>query len=456
MIFHILLELATHPDVMTAVIFALLISFVGLESEKLARWWSIGSKRARDLWITLWSEHTTPREIGLAVATGVFIGCTPALGFHGWIALGVATIANLNRIWAWVGSRISNILILPWIVIAEIEIGHHLRFGGWMHLSKEEVMERRGKLLLDWLIGSVPIGIALAIVLGLLAFGLAHVRLRKNLPEKSPDNSEEKPGELKLGPFSAWTGHSLIVTSPEERRKKRSQDPLVALHYQLSIARTEGDLETIVLADHAGTVVAGAGAWAACEGNCRLCAAACAKWKAPPIPGLPSSKARSRVRSLRISGQDVLLCSRRTRSAAPASRGCDSRAPPRGSPAFYAPPGRPPFSQFAPLAATACTSAAWATMTATTNGGGSKAIPGLIRRAVVAGVEKATEAPDSIKHLVGDLKLPKEIASYIFAQVDETKNGLFRVVAKEMRDFLEHTNLSGEMTKSLHFLEVQG
>jgi hypothetical protein len=82
-------------------------------------------------------------------------------------------------------------------------------------------------------------------------------------------------------------------------------------------------------------------------------------------------------------------------------------------------------------------------------------IPELIRRAVVAGVEKATEAPDSIKHLVGDLKLPKEIASYIFAQVDETKNGLFRVVAKEMRDFLEHTNLSGEMTKMLTSLKFE-
>jgi hypothetical protein len=82
-------------------------------------------------------------------------------------------------------------------------------------------------------------------------------------------------------------------------------------------------------------------------------------------------------------------------------------------------------------------------------------IPELIRRAVVAGVEKATEAPDSLKHFVGDLKLPKEFASYIFSQVDETKNGLFRVVAKEMRDFLEHTNLSGEMTKMLTSLKFE-
>ncbi|HEX7664102.1 MAG TPA: hypothetical protein VF407_06325, partial [Polyangiaceae bacterium] len=82
-------------------------------------------------------------------------------------------------------------------------------------------------------------------------------------------------------------------------------------------------------------------------------------------------------------------------------------------------------------------------------------IPELIKRAVVAGVERATEAPESIKHFVGDLKLPKELASYIFSQVDETKNGLFRVVAKEMRDFLEHTNIASEMQKMLTSLQFE-
>src|SRR6185295_17973857 len=76
-------------------------------------------------------------------------------------------------------------------------------------------------------------------------------------------------------------------------------------------------------------------------------------------------------------------------------------------------------------------------------------IPELIKRAIEVGVEKATEAPDNLKQFVGDLKLPKEIAHYLLTQVEETKNGLFRVVAKEMRDFLEHTNLAGEMQKML-------
>jgi hypothetical protein len=82
-------------------------------------------------------------------------------------------------------------------------------------------------------------------------------------------------------------------------------------------------------------------------------------------------------------------------------------------------------------------------------------IPELIKRAVEIGVEKATEAPDTVKQFVHDLKVPKEIAGYILSQVEETKNGLFRVVAKEMRDFLEHANLSGEMQKILTTVQFE-
>jgi hypothetical protein len=82
-------------------------------------------------------------------------------------------------------------------------------------------------------------------------------------------------------------------------------------------------------------------------------------------------------------------------------------------------------------------------------------IPEIFKRAVEAGVNQATHAPENIKTFIGDLKLPKDIASYIFAQVDETKNGLFRVVAKEMRDFLEHTNLAGEMQKLLTTVQFE-
>lgn len=82
-------------------------------------------------------------------------------------------------------------------------------------------------------------------------------------------------------------------------------------------------------------------------------------------------------------------------------------------------------------------------------------IPELIKRAVELGVEKAAEAPDNLKEFVGGMKLPREMAHYLLSQVEETKNGLFRVVAKEIRDFLEHTNLATEMQKMLTTVQFE-
>jgi hypothetical protein len=82
-------------------------------------------------------------------------------------------------------------------------------------------------------------------------------------------------------------------------------------------------------------------------------------------------------------------------------------------------------------------------------------IPELIKRAVELGVEKAAEAPDNLKEFVGGMKLPREVAHYLLSQVEETKNGLFRVVAKEIRDFLEHTNLANEMQKMLTTVQFE-
>jgi hypothetical protein len=82
-------------------------------------------------------------------------------------------------------------------------------------------------------------------------------------------------------------------------------------------------------------------------------------------------------------------------------------------------------------------------------------IPELIKRAVEIGVEKASEAPDNLKEFVGGIKLPREMAGYVFAQVEETKNGLFRVVAKEIRDFLEQTNVGAEMQKVLTTVQFE-
>ena len=82
-------------------------------------------------------------------------------------------------------------------------------------------------------------------------------------------------------------------------------------------------------------------------------------------------------------------------------------------------------------------------------------IPELLKRAVELGVEKATDAPEALRHLVADLRLPKEDATYLLSQVEDTKNGALRVVAKETREFLEHTNLAHELQKMLTTLQFE-
>jgi hypothetical protein len=78
-----------------------------------------------------------------------------------------------------------------------------------------------------------------------------------------------------------------------------------------------------------------------------------------------------------------------------------------------------------------------------------------IRRLVETGFEKITEGPESLRNFVSDIKLPKEIAGYILSQIDETKNGLYRVVAKEIRGFLQQNDLGEELARALSHLSVE-
>ncbi len=116
----------------------------------------------------------------MAVALGVFIGCSPAVGMHGAIALGAATLFRLSRLWCFLGSRISSIVILPWIVMAEVELAHFVREGSWLHLSREELVAQRHHLMLDWILGWFPIGIGSGVFFGALAALAFSLKKRAN------------------------------------------------------------------------------------------------------------------------------------------------------------------------------------------------------------------------------------------------------------------------------------
>jgi len=84
-----------------------------------------------------------------------------------------------------------------------------------------------------------------------------------------------------------------------------------------------------------------------------------------------------------------------------------------------------------------------------------RAVREVIRRVLETGYEKLSGGPENVREFVREMKLPKEALGVLLGQLDETKTGVYRVVAKEVRDFLEHTNLAEELSKMLTTLSFE-
>lgn len=103
------------------------------------------------------------------------------------------------------------------------------------------------------------------------------------------------------------------LSSSGERRRRRSDDPITALHYQLAHTRSEARLEAVVLVDDTGCLVAGAGAWPLCEelaAFAPLLADRRAVGNTVVGSRLAAIEPEVFVRSLSLDGMDALLCGR--------------------------------------------------------------------------------------------------------------------------------------------------
>jgi hypothetical protein len=79
----------------------------------------------------------------------------------------------------------------------------------------------------------------------------------------------------------------------------------------------------------------------------------------------------------------------------------------------------------------------------------------ILERAVESGATRLAEGPENLRNFVQEMKLPKEVLHYLYQQIDDTKNGLYRVVAKEIRDVLEQTQFADELTQVLTKLSFE-
>lgn len=78
-----------------------------------------------------------------------------------------------------------------------------------------------------------------------------------------------------------------------------------------------------------------------------------------------------------------------------------------------------------------------------------------VEKGVEAGLETLNRTDKAIRGVVDDVRVPKDLVNYLLSQIDETKNGALRIVTKEIREFLEAADLSGEMRRLLTSLSFE-
>ncbi len=139
----------------------------------------LGKARARirahlaEVWRLLRGAES-PARLGVSVAIGLFIGTLPLYGLHLPLCLALCVPLRLDFPVAYLAANISNPLLAPFLVFAEIEIGSYVMRGVPAPVDLESA--RRvgvGGLLLEAMVGGVLLGAVLALIGGSLAWALA-------------------------------------------------------------------------------------------------------------------------------------------------------------------------------------------------------------------------------------------------------------------------------------------
>jgi type II secretory pathway component PulJ len=72
-----------------------------------------------------------------------------------------------------------------------------------------------------------------------------------------------------------------------------------------------------------------------------------------------------------------------------------------------------------------------------------------VKKGIESGIDAISRSEDTVRSFVEKTRLPKEVAHALLDQVDETKKGIYSVVAKEIRDFLTSTSFASDIKKVL-------
>jgi uncharacterized protein (DUF2062 family)/predicted methyltransferase len=131
-----------------------------------------------------------------AIALGVFIGCLPLYGLHLLICWAAGLALGLNRLKMYLAANISNPLVAPWLIFAEVQVGAWVRRGSFHQLSRQHIASTGVTVFgADALVGSVLIGAILAAFAAAGTYGLVRAsgddRAFANLVTRAADRYVE-------------------------------------------------------------------------------------------------------------------------------------------------------------------------------------------------------------------------------------------------------------------------
>jgi hypothetical protein len=82
-------------------------------------------------------------------------------------------------------------------------------------------------------------------------------------------------------------------------------------------------------------------------------------------------------------------------------------------------------------------------------------VPEIIRRTFYAGLGAVFTTEEGMRKMATEFSLPKDVARYLIQGAQSTKDELFRIVAAELRSFLESLNLNEELQHLLTSLSFE-
>ena len=82
-------------------------------------------------------------------------------------------------------------------------------------------------------------------------------------------------------------------------------------------------------------------------------------------------------------------------------------------------------------------------------------IPEMVKRTFAAGMGAVFNTEEGIRRIATEMSLPKDVAGYLANTAGNTKDELIKIVAREVREFLETMNLGEEIAKMLTTLSFE-